>query len=152
MITGMNPMRHFTFLKLIAILLLLSPLAAKATEQQLLNKLDAFLFGASINDASVHNTFWHEDLVYTSSGGTRFGKAELMKGVRETGAVDKSEVTTWFSSKNVEVRLYDHLAIVNFKLVAKTDEGEKYYLNSGTFIKENDQWQAVNWQATKAAD
>ncbi|GGD71654.1 hypothetical protein GCM10011357_28350 [Lacimicrobium alkaliphilum] len=152
MITGMHPMRHFTFLTSITILLLLSPLVAKATEQQLLNKLDAFLYGASINDASVHNTFWHEDLVYTSSGGTRFGKAELMKGVRETGPIVKTEVTTWFSSQDVKVRLYDHLAIVNFKLVAKTDESEKYYLNSGTFVRKNEQWQAVNWQATKAAD
>jgi hypothetical protein len=132
--------------------LLLPFTTGAATEQQLLKQLDTFLYGASINDADVHNDFWHSDLIYTSSAGTRFGKAELMQGVRETGPVAESEVSTWYGAEDVNIRIFDNVAILTFTLVGKTAEHKEHYLNSGTFVMEDGKWQAINWHATKAAD
>lgn len=144
-------MKHLITAALTALLFIL-PLSATATEQQLRQRLDAFLLGASINDAEVHNDFWHSDLTYTSSAGTRFGKAELMQGVREAGPVEESEVSTWYGAEDVDIRIFDGFAILTFKLVGKTGEFTEYYLNSGTFVSENGRWQAINWHATKAAE
>ncbi|WP_062483664.1 nuclear transport factor 2 family protein [Lacimicrobium alkaliphilum] len=144
-------MKYLVTLALTTLLFIL-PLTANATEQQLLQRLDAFLYGASINDAEIHNDFWHSDLIYTSSAGTRFGKAELMQGVRETGPVEESAVSTWYGAEDVNIRIFDNVALLTFKLVGKTDELTEYYLNSGTFVRENGKWQAINWHATKAAD
>ena len=47
--------------------------------------LHAFLAGASRNDPAVHDRFWSERLVYTSSTGARFGKAEIMESLGEAG-------------------------------------------------------------------
>ena len=44
--------------------------------------LSEFLDGATRNDAAIHNKYWADELIYTSSGGTRFGKAELMQGAK----------------------------------------------------------------------
>lgn len=129
------------------------PLAAEPDgTQQLTTRLEHFLTGASVNDAAVHDDFWHQNLTYTSSSGQRFGKEQLMQGVREAGSVAESDVTTWYSAENVSVRRFDNVAILNFTLVATTDENVQYYLNSGTFVHQNGKWQAINWQATKAAD
>jgi len=44
-------------------------------------------------------------------------------------------------------------AVVNFKLVAKTEKDGKTetanYRNTGTFRRRDGQWQVVAWQATK---
>lgn len=136
----------------LALLILLPFTATASTEQQLQDKLQAFLYGASINDADVHNDFWHSDLIYTSSGGDRFGKAELMQGVRETGPVAESEVSTWYSAEDVKIRIYADVAVLTFTLVGKNGEHTQHYLNSGTFVSEKGEWQAVNWHATKAVN
>ena len=119
--------------------------------QALTQLLDAFLAGASVNDAAMHDRFWAEDLVYTSSNGTRFGKREILEGLRAEPAVP-SEPAVVYSAEEVRVQLYGDMAVVTFRLVG-TEGGEgggvKQFLNTGTFQKRSGEWRAVAWQATR---
>ena len=126
--------------------------ATASAEAQLRAQLAAFLEGAAANDAAVHDAFWAEELVYTSSSGTRFGKAELMAGVHASGPADPADVEASYGARDVIVRLVGELGLLDFTLVAfEADGAEQLYLNSGTFVWRDGRWQAVNWQATKAA-
>jgi hypothetical protein len=110
--------------------------------------LDTFLQGASRNDAVIHDKYWADELIYTSSNGSRFGKMQLMQGVNSRGLLAPADIDTVYSSEDVRILQYGDTAVVAFVLVGKTENETKRYLNSGTFIKRNGQWQAVNWQAT----
>ncbi|MBC3766692.1 nuclear transport factor 2 family protein [Neptunicella marina] len=120
--------------------------------QQLTDTVNWFLAGASINDAQIHDKFWADELVYTSSNGTRFDKATLMQGVSESGPVNKAEPHAVYTAEDINVWHHKDMAIVTFTLVGtdnKADKTEvKRYLNSGTFVWRDQRWQAVNWQAT----
>ncbi|MCP9198597.1 nuclear transport factor 2 family protein [Gramella sp. GC03-9] len=117
-------------------------------KKELTRLLDDFLEGAGKNDLEIHDRFWAEDLIYTSSSGERFGKEQLMNGVRNAEE-DSGNSMVW-SAEDVQINIYDDTAIVAFRLVGEAYAGEKNtYLNSGTFVKRNGQWEAVNWQATK---
>ena len=114
--------------------------------------LKDFLAGASKNDAAVHDRFWAEDLIYTGSSGKRRGKAEIMKDVRAESPEKPSEPPTVFTAEDIRIQQYGDTAIVAFRLVGTTEKDGrkevKNYLNSGTFLKRDGKWQAVNWQAT----
>ena len=59
------------------------PAAASTTDSDALRRLlDEFLAGATIGDVATHERFWADDLVYTSSNGTRTGKAQIVEGMR----------------------------------------------------------------------
>jgi len=131
-------------------LLLLGAASAFADERSELAALvDEFLAGASINDADMHRRFWSEDLVYTSSSGSRYGKSQILAGMSE--APDPQEVSAVYSSDQVDIRmLADDVAVVTFRLVATSDDGSvDYFLNTGVFERLNSQWRASTWQATK---
>ena len=117
--------------------------------------LDEFLAGASRNDAAVHERFWGDDLVYTGSSGKRRGKAELMSDVR-TAPSPKPGTSTAYTAEDVSVRQYGDTAVIAFRLVGTTTADGKtevaHFLNTGTFVRRGGRWQAVAWQATKAAD
>lgn len=133
--------------------LVLCSLPALADDKTDLNNiLQEFLDGATRNDAAVHNKYWADELIYTSSGGTRFGKAELMQSVTSRGLIKPEQIETVFSSEDVCIMQYGDTAVVAFVLVAKSDTETKRYLNSGTFVKRDGKWLAVNWQATVKAD
>lgn len=133
--------------------LVLCSLPALADDKTDLNNiLQEFLDGATRNDAAVHNKYWADELIYTSSGGTRFGKAELMQGVTSRGMLKPDEIETVYSSEDVRIMQYGDTAVVAFVLVAKSATETKRYLNSGTFVKRDGRWLAVNWQATVKAD
>ncbi|MFN2476337.1 MAG: nuclear transport factor 2 family protein [Chthoniobacterales bacterium] len=131
------------------------PAAPDAAE--LTKLLNDFLAGASRNDVAMHDRFWADDLIYTGSSGRRIGKADLMRDVREEAAApekpkQEAEVAT-YSAEDIRIQQYGATAIVAFRLVGSTKKGEKTevanYLNTGTFLKRDDQWRAVSWQATK---
>ncbi len=137
------------------LLLLTSILPAQTTEtdaSELTKLLQDFLAGASRKDAAVHEHFWADDLIYTSSSGRRFGKAELMKDVLAEGPAKPNEPATVYTAEDIRVRQYGTTAIVAFRLVGTTEKDGtpevKNYLNSGTFLKRNGEWRVVNWQAT----
>ena len=130
-----------------------TPTLALADDKAELTALLAeFLDGATRNDAAIHNKYWADELIYTSSGGTRFGKAELMQGVTSRGMLKPEEIDTVYSSEDVRIMQYGDTAVVAFVLVGRAGVDTKRYLNSGTFVRKNGQWQAVNWQATIKAE
>ena len=125
----------------------------QAADQQaaLSNLLDQFLHGASSGDTSMHDRFWSDDLVYTSSSGQRYGKAELMAGLTSSQA--QTTPALIYSAEQVRIRIYDQLALIDFILVATANgTGQQRFLNSGVLKHEGDQWRAVNWQATRKAE
>lgn len=142
-------MRHLFFS-----LALLVPLSASAggDAETLRNLLEEFLAGASANDAGMHDRFWAEDLVYTSSDGERFGKAEIMAGLEESAdSPEPSEgIAPTYSARDVNIRSYGETAIVTFRLVAEREgQSTTEYFNTGVFRSREGQWRAVAWQATR---
>ena len=112
-------------------------------------------FLANSSTEAVHANFWADDLVYTSSNGTRFGKAALMANfAEEDGAEETDEDNegpqTVYSGEDVNVQVFGTTAVVTFRLVGTPDDGSEIsqYFNSGTFLKRDGGWQAVSWQAT----
>ena len=120
-------------------------------EKEVLTELlNEFLDGASYNDAATHDRFWAEDLIYTGSNGNRIAKADIMSGVNENP--DRSEEPeTLYSADEIQIMLFDDVAVVAFKLVAEFEnpnESTLYFYNTGTFVKRDGLWKAVAWQAT----
>ena len=114
-------------------------------------------FLANSHTEAAHEQFWAEDLVYSSSAGLRFGKAEIMEGFASNDgeiedADEEPEVT--YVGEDVDVRIYDDTAVVAFKLVGTptdTSSGAEvlYYFNTGTFLKRDGVWRVIAWQATE---
>jgi len=120
---------------------------------ELTKLLNEFLAGASRNDAAVHDRFWAEDVIYTGSAGRRRGKPDIMHDVRSARAPKPGDPATVFTAEEIRIQQYGNTAIVAFRLVGTTTKEAKTevmnYLNSGTFVKRNGQWQVVNWQSTR---
>ncbi len=126
--------------------------APAAAAPELTRLLQDFLAGASRNDAAMHDRFWADDLIYTTSGGVRKDKAAIMKEVRSEAPAKPGEEETVFTAEDVRIQQYGDTAIVAFRLVGTSEKaGQKevmYYLNTGTFLRRDGKWQAVAWQAT----
>lgn len=120
---------------------------------ELTRLLNEFLAGASRNDASVHDRFWAEDVIYTGSAGKRRRKADIMRDVRSAPAPKPGDPATVFTAEDIRIQQYGNTAIIAFRLVGTTAKNGTTdvmnYLNSGTFIKRNGKWQVVNWQSTR---
>lgn len=141
---------------ILTLALLLGAQSAGASDvEELTSMLQDFL--ANSDKEAAHQSFWAEDLVYSSSAGLRFGKADILAGFEptdDTAEVGDDAPTMVFSGEEVDVRVYDDTAVVAFKLVGTpTDEAARgdvlYYFNTGTFLKRDGVWQVVAWQATK---
>lgn len=121
-------------------------------QEELTQLLRDFLEGASVNDHEMHDRFWAEDLIYTSSSGARRDKGQTMEGVRSSPEMTMEEATTIYTAEEIQVQQYGDMAVMAFRLVAtsETEEGTETseYLNSGTFVLRDGHWKAVNWQAT----
>ena len=120
---------------------------------ELTRLLQDFLAGASRNDAAMHDRFWADDLIYTTSAGQRKGKDDIMREVRAEVPADPGDEKTVYGAEDIRIQQYGDTAIVAFRLVGTTEKkGAKEvanYLNTGTFLKGDGKWQAVAWQATK---
>ncbi|MDQ3313888.1 MAG: nuclear transport factor 2 family protein [Verrucomicrobiota bacterium] len=131
----------------------LPPPAPAPEAEELIKLLKEFLTGASRNDVAMHERFWADDLIYTRSAGVRIGKADVMRNVREEAAAGEGGEATTYTAEEIRVQQYGTTALVAFRLVGASREGEKTevanYLNTGTFLKREGKWQAVAWQATK---
>ena len=118
-------------------------------ENELHELLDAFLAGASTNDIQMHDRFWAADLVYTSSSGERRGKHEIMTSLVEGSTADGAELTT-YRGEDVNIRVFEDLAVVTFRLVAEMPDGaSSEFFNTGVFARREDEWKAFTWQATQ---
>jgi len=131
-------------------ILLFSGLSTQNTPEEketLTLLLEEFLEGASTNDIEVHKRFWAEELIYTGSAGNRTNKAEIIESLK----MDSSgEASFRYLAEDIIINLYGTTAVVAFKLVAVDQDGQKTgFYNTGTFVKRNNNWQAVSWQATR---
>lgn len=122
-------------------------------ETELTEMLRQFLDTA--DEQETHVNFWADDLVYTSSSGSRFGKADILAGFDETDEEESDEEESTepalaYTGEDVKVQIFGTTAIVTFQLVATPEDGSevKNFFNTGTFLKRDGQWRAVAWQAT----
>ena len=127
------------------------PVAHATDSEELTQMLREFLAG--VTKAETHDRFWADDLIYTSSRGTRTTKADIMSGFTEPDAGEGDEPGPVFSAEDIQIHVYGDAAVVAFRLVATpqvgaAESGVQNYLNTGTFLKRNGIWQAVAWQAT----
>jgi ketosteroid isomerase-like protein len=139
----------------VLLLLMTIPAWADSDKEQLKTLLNEFLAGASANEVAAHERFWAEDLVYTSSSGLRFGKADILKGMNADPDSDSSEQDTVYSAEEVRIRIYGDTAVVAFRLLGNpgaVDGKVMQYFNTGTFVKRDGEWKAVAWQATIIPD
>lgn len=130
-----------------------------ADKQTINSLLNSFLANEISDDLINHDRFWADDLVYTSSSGTRFDKAFIIDGIKtdlakEKTSPKKDDVTApTYWAEETDIRLYGTTAIVAFKLMATWQESNvkqnQSYYNTGTLLKRDGKWQVVAWQATK---
>lgn len=133
-----------------ACLLLAWPMLGAAEEgarNDLERLLHDFMAGASVSDPAVHDRFWADELVYTSSSGSRFGKAQIMESLAESEGDSSSDMR--YRAEQVDTRVYGDWAVIAFQLVGEGPEGLSRYWNTGTFRQLDGRWQAVAWQATR---
>lgn len=146
------------FLKVLTIFLILPiTVIAQAHEEEILKSLlHEFLQGASANDVNAHIRFWSDDLIYTSASAQRFGKKDILSSYDDDMEQPESLQPDYFGDE-IEIRVYGDTAIVAFRLNAiiplETGDSEhlKYY-NTGTFIKEKNEWTVVAWHVTQIQD
>lgn len=146
-------MKRSIFILLFQFLLIPALFAQESNEKEVLeNLLEEFLDGASQNDAEIHDRFWADDLIYTSSNGERVTKEVIMDGLADNSQ-NVNQQTPQYHAEETQIQLFDDIAVVAFKLVAVTqgsgeDEQLEFY-NTGTFQKRDGHWKAVAWQATR---
>lgn len=143
-------------LKIVTTLCLLSlvgaaPAAFASDADDLTQLLHEFLAGSA--EAAAHEKFWAEELVYTSSRGTRTSKAEIMQSFSDRDSDNSDEPGAVYTAEDIQIQLYGTMAVVAFRLVgtssaADTDSVVQHYFNTGTFLKRNGIWRVVAWQAT----
>lgn len=131
--------------------LLLVPVAAPADDEAALRTLlDEFL--SRVDDAAMHDRFWDDTLIYTSSSGARFGKTEILEGMAQSAAGGEAPSVRYWA-EDVRVMVFGETAVVAFRLMSETGEGntaeQASYYNTGTFRSRDDGWRAVAWQATR---
>ena len=134
------------------------------SREQLIEKLDAAMAGDDVgkltamlhqflgtsDQREAHVSFWADDLVYTSSTGSRFGKTDILSGFDEPDEEEDDGPAMAYTGEDVKVQLFGTTAVVTFQLVGTPDDGSevKNYFNTGTFLLRGGEWQAVAWQAT----
>jgi hypothetical protein len=123
--------------------------ASAGDADEILGLLHDFL--ANSSERSAHERFWADDLVYTSSAGTRTDKASILASFDAAGDDGDGEPGPVYSAEDVQLKWYGDTAVVAFKLVGTPpdDSPAMYYFNTGTFLKRDGEWRVVAWQATK---
>jgi hypothetical protein len=122
------------------------PAAPSGDEAELTRLLREFLAGASRNDATAHQRFWADDLVYTGSSGRRIGKADIL---RDLGAPASPEPagppTTYTAKRSASSGTGDRHRCFpsrgHHRSGSRTEVAR--YLASGTFLKRGGEWRAV---------
>lgn len=122
---------------------------AAGDADEILELLDDFL--AHAGERQAHERFWDDDLVYTSSAGTRTDKASILASFEAAEDGGENEQGPVYTAEDVELKWLGDTAVVAFKLVASPpdDLPRMYYYNTGTFVKRDGEWRVLAWQATK---
>jgi hypothetical protein len=121
----------------------------QATTKQVEQLVRQFLADVPKNDPKVFQEFFADDVIYTRAVGVTVTKADILKNI---GVREANEPGATFEGDDFTVHPYGNMAVVNFRLIQHNGAETNYFRNTGTFLKRNGKWQAVAWQATKAAD
>jgi hypothetical protein len=119
------------------------------TVKQVEQLVKRFLAGVPRNDPKVFQEFFADDVIYTRSAGVTVTKADILKNI-DVRATNEPGAT--YEGDDFTVHPYGNMAVINFRLIQHSGAETNYFRNTGTFLKRNGKWQAVAWQATKAAD
>ena len=120
----------------------------QATTKQVEQLVRQFLADVPKNDPKVFQEFFADDVIYTRAVGVTVTKADILKNI---GVREANEPGATFEGDDFTVHPYGNMAVVNFRLIQHNGAETNYFRNTGTFLKRNGRWQAVAWQATKAA-
>jgi len=133
---------------LLSCLALLASAATASDEEDLHRLLDEFL--ANADRVEMHEAFWADELVYTSSDGARTDKQAIVASMKGE-STEGGPAGPVYSAADVDIRVYGDVAVVAFRLVARGPAaGEpSEYFNTGTFLRQKGVWRAVAWQATR---
>jgi hypothetical protein len=164
-----TPMREMFFRKstaLVALILLVIPAiharraasqepSESATAREIIGMLRQFMDDATHNNAPGFDRFFADDVIYTRSAGVVITKADIMKSV--ANVKPSANPGSVYSAEDVTVHEYPNMAVVAFRLVSRTEHGDRAtevsnYRNTGIFLRRNGQWQVVAWQSTKIPD
>lgn len=119
---------------------------AETDRAQLEQLLRRFLAGTE--QKTVHDSFWADELIYTSSRGTRYGKDQILSGFDDASTQERMRLE--YGAEDVTIRVLGDTAVITFKLTAdKNGVRDSEYLNTGVFQREGDGWRAFTWQATR---
>jgi hypothetical protein len=113
--TSFNMLKHVRLL-LVFSLMAMGSAALAGDADDLTSMLHEFLAGAG--EAAAHERFWADDLIYTSSRGTRTNKAEIMRGFGDADDGDSEEAGPVYTAEDIQIQVYGTMAVVAFKLVA----------------------------------
>jgi len=119
------------------------------TAKQVEHLVRQFLADVPKNDPKVFQEFFADDVIYTRSAGVTVTKADILKNI-DVRATNEPGAT--YEGDDFTVHPYGNMAVINFRLIQHSGAETNYFRNTGTFLKRNGKWQAVAWQATKAAD
>jgi hypothetical protein len=126
--------------------------AMTAEDQTSVNQVEQlvrqFLAEVPKNDPKVFQEFFADDVIYTRASGVTVTKADILKNI---GVRAANETGATYEGDDFTVHPYGNMAVVNFRLIQHNGAETNYFRNTGTFLKRNGKWQAVAWQATKAA-
>lgn len=118
------------------------------TAKQIEQLVRKFLAEVPKNDPRIFQEFFADDVIYTRSAGVTVTKADILKNI-DVRATNEPAAT--YEGDDFTVHPYGNMAVINFRLIQHNGEQTNYFRDTGTFLKRNGKWQAVAWQATKAA-
>lgn len=121
----------------------------QAAARQVEQLVRDFLAAVPKNDPKVFEDFFADDVIYTRSAGVTVTKADILKNINVRAS---NEPQATYDADDFTVHPYGSMAVVNFRLIQHNGNETNYFRNTGTFLKRSGKWQAVAWQATKAAE
>jgi len=127
-----------------------APPAQPDTAAQITALLRDFLAAVPRSDPRVFDSFFADDVLYTRSAGVTVTKSDIMKSL---GAPAPNEPAATYGADDITIHPYAGMAILNFRLIQHTEKDGKtelaYFRNTATFLKRNNRWQVIAWQATR---
>ena len=133
------------------------PAQPTAATQELTSLLREFMDAAGRGDRAVFDKFFADDVIYTRATGVVITKGDIMASLEKAAESAPPKEKTTYSATNVTVHEYGDTAVVAFRLEGRTEQSDRrvstaHYRNTGTFLRRNDRWRAVAWQATKISE
>ncbi|MHB8501489.1 MAG: nuclear transport factor 2 family protein [Candidatus Acidiferrales bacterium] len=149
------------FAKVLMIVMALCSAGAMATPaqtsaaQEVTALLHEFLEAAGRGDRAIFDKFFADDVIYIRATGVVRTKADIMASLGKPAPASEGKST--YSAEDVMVHEYGDAVVVAFRLEGRTEHADgkvktAHYRNTGTFLRRNDRWQVVAWQATKISE